>query len=97
MPPPTDWIDAGLGYFACATNDDCVAVRQMTDCCYNGWQIAVAKDEAAQYVAATSCSIQDRHVCPEYFVQDLRVPACSTDSQCMMVPPPTPAIPASSQ
>jgi hypothetical protein len=80
----------GGGYFTCNADDDCVAVRKLYDCCYNGWKIAVARDEAAAYLAATACTDTGRHFCPLYIVFDRRVPACDVAArQCIMVQPPS--------
>jgi hypothetical protein len=76
---------ADAGYFSCAADCDCVAVRLLSDCCDNGWKIAVAKDEAAAYLAATACTAR---FCPEYVVVDTRVPTCDMAAhRCVMVEP----------
>jgi hypothetical protein len=75
------------GYFTCDCDDDCVAVRLLSDCCYNGWKIAVARDEVEAYLEATTCAPAPR-LCPEYVVLDQRVPACDPAAhRCVMVEP----------
>jgi hypothetical protein len=85
---PTDKAAVALdaGYFSCSTDNDCVAVPYIPRCCYNGWKIAVARSEAAAFVASERC--EDKHViCPFYMVDDLRVPACNSEKrECEMVP-----------
>jgi hypothetical protein len=79
---------ADAGYFTCSSPHDCVAVRFLANCCYNGWKIAVARDEAEAYIAATTCAPNVQHLCPEYVVVDTRVPACDmADHTCIMVEP----------
>lgn len=79
-------VTSDAGYFACSTDNDCVAVPYIPRCCYNGWKIAVARSEAAAFLASEVC--EDKHViCPMFFVDDLRVPACNPETrECEMVP-----------
>jgi hypothetical protein len=77
-------------YAACATDSDCVALNLVERCCYNGWKIAVAKDEVTAYEEANACQLPPRQViCPMYIERDTRVPACDTAThECEMVPTP---------
>ena len=82
--------DAGnadvTGYFRCAKDDDCVAVRYLTNCCYNGLKIAVNHARADAYLRATECAPAPGHVCPLFILQDTRVPACRESThQCEMI------------
>lgn len=79
--------DAGAGYFACAADQDCVAVPYIERCCYNGWKIAVASGEAAAFQSTETCNVA-RPICPMYMVVDRRIPACNAATRsCEMVPP----------
>jgi hypothetical protein len=90
-PPAADAASAAdAGYFGCTSDDDCVAGPVVSDCCSNGWLIAVARDEVAAYEKATACTTRPPHICPEYVMIDLRVPACVED-RCTMVQPPSQA------
>jgi hypothetical protein len=75
---------ASPSFFQCEVDSDCVAVRQLDDCCYNGWQIAVARSQAERYLVTTACPREARHVCPMYVAIDERVPTCVRDT-CVMV------------
>jgi hypothetical protein len=81
--------DASQSYFACTADSDCVAENLVERCCYNGWKIAVAKDQVAAYEAANACQLSPAKVlCPMYIAHDTRVPACDTAThECAMVPP----------
>jgi hypothetical protein len=87
-----DGAAPGSGYFSCATDSSCVAVRLISEaCCYNGWKIAVASDEVEAYLAATACDPLRGRLCPQYVVLDRRVPTCDqTSHQCTMVEPAAP-------
>jgi hypothetical protein len=78
--------DAGsTSFFSCTQSSDCVAVRELFDCCDNGWKIAVNREEARAYLAATYCVPR---VCPYYVVDDTRVPVCNPHTlSCEMVKP----------
>jgi hypothetical protein len=80
--------DAGPAedFFRCADRDDCVAVRYLAGCCFNGLEIAVNRDEVAEYEKATAC--EQRRVCPLIIIPDRRVPTCNVQTHlCMMVTP----------
>jgi hypothetical protein len=84
--------DAGAssdaGWFACDSATGCVAVRRITNCCSNGWKIAVARDEVEAYLRATECKPAAGHLCPEYVVDDTRVATCDLPrGTCVMVEP----------
>lgn len=68
----------------CQADDDCVAVRQ-AGCCYNGWKVAVNRDEVDAYDETFACH-QPRSICPMYIVLDSRVAECNRATQlCEMV------------
>jgi hypothetical protein len=86
---------AGDDFFRCRDDDDCVAVRELFDCCNNGWKIAVNRDEAADYIAATDCR---PHICPMYVINDTRVPVCDAQAhRCQMVAAPSQGQPSPAQ
>jgi hypothetical protein len=84
-----DGGSGGSSFFACNVDSDCVAVSLVERCCYNGWKIAVAKDEVAAYEKSNVCTLSPKErICPMYIVLDRRVPACNeTTRECEMVAP----------
>jgi hypothetical protein len=72
------------GTLACQTDGDCVAVP-LGGCCDNGWKTAVNRDAVSAYANSASCQ-RTRPICPQYVVNDTRVPECNrANHQCTMV------------
>jgi hypothetical protein len=98
LPPfePFRSCDAGVGgedgggFLSCASDADCIAVPEEVDCCYEGGEIAVNRDDLCAYLAATRCT-DHRRLCPLFVRRDDDVAACNAATHmCEMVPPPKP-------
>ena len=76
---------ADPAFTACATDDDCVAIKQAAPgCCNYGWLVAVNTSSVEAYDDANSCA--SALICAHYFVNDTRVPSCdATSNVCTLV------------
>jgi len=74
-------------FTSCLSDFDCVAIPQ-AGCCHNGWLVAVSVGSVDDYDAANACTSQQPNICPQYVVNDTRVPSCdATSGACVLVQP----------
>ena len=72
--------------YACATDDDCVAVEK-AGCCPNGFLVAVNQGEVKAYDTTYACQTPPA-ACPLLVVHDTRVAQCNFGThQCEMIDP----------
>jgi hypothetical protein len=90
-PPPSPLTsasagDAGLDFYSCGVDSDCVAVPKAT-CCPTGLLEAVNKQSVDAYRESFVC--EGRHgMCPKFRMRDVRQSLCNNESRrCEMVQP----------
>jgi hypothetical protein len=79
-----DLEEPAARFRSCLTDDDCVAVP-VVGCCHNGWMTSVSRAMKEDYADSFRCP-NERPLCPQYLVKDMRVAACNQASYaCEMV------------
>jgi len=80
-------LESSLHLFDCTRDSDCVAVwlaPSSSECCNFGYKIAVNSTKAELYNTTKRCF--PIPFCPDYFVDDNRVPICQ-NNECKMIQP----------
>jgi hypothetical protein len=71
---------------SCQADADCVAVERV-GCCHNGHKVAVAASQRDAYAKSFTCG-SPRPMCPQYRINDMRVPYCDAAQHlCAMKAP----------